>query len=60
MWSEPNSGLNSDVFYYTNPTNWGHLYTPDRPIEANNRATMADTEHHEQKGEHQCCVVITG
>lgn len=45
MWSELNRGLNSDVFYYTTPTNWGHLDTPYGTTEANNRATMADIGH---------------
>lgn len=31
MWSELYSGLNSDVFYYATPTNWGHLDTPGGP-----------------------------
>lgn len=62
MWSELYSGLNSDVFYYATPTNWGHLDTPDGPIDANNGATMADTGHQptrEQKGEHRCCLRVT-
>lgn len=58
MWSEPNTGLNWDVFYYTTTTNWGHLDTPDGTIEANNRATMADTGHREQEGEHRCCLEL--
>lgn len=45
MWPELNGGLNPDAFYYTTPTNWGHLDPPDGTIEANNRATMADTGH---------------
>lgn len=61
MWSELDSGLHSDVFYYTTPTNWGHLDTPDGTIEANNRATTADTGHqptHERRGEHRCCLEL--
>lgn len=56
MWSELNGGLNSHVFYNTTPTNWGHSDAPDRPAEADNGSTMADTGHRptlHQKGEHQ-------
>lgn len=52
-------GLNSDMFYYTTPTNWGHLDAPDRTIEANNRATMADTGHRLMSRKENTGVVIT-
>lgn len=50
MWPELNGGLNPDAFYYTTPTNWGHLDPPDGTIEADNRATMADTGHRPTRG----------